>query len=47
MGQGPAGMRTNELDKAVFLIYVRFFSKFACHENNPALETPPQIFQEY
>ena len=47
MGQEPTGMRANELDKAIFLIYVRFFSKFTCHEKNPALETSPQKFQEF
>ena len=47
MGQGPTGMRANELDKAIFHIFVGLFSKFACHEKNPALETSPQIFQEY
>ena len=47
MVQGPTGMKANELDKTIFLIYVGFFSKLACHEKNPVLETSPQIFQEY
>ena len=47
MGRRPTGMRANELDKAVFLIYVRFFSRFAFLDKNPALETSPQKFQEF